>query len=382
MRISKLNLRNWKNFQSVDIDLQTRTFIVGPNASGNSNFLDVFRFLRDIVKDGGGLQKAIDDRGGLSKIRCLSARRYPDVEIEVALADHANPKIFWRYAIGIKQEVRGNRQPFLAYERVWKGRDLLINRPRKADLDDPIRLTETYLEQINSNDQFREIAKFFDSTLYLHLIPQMLRHPKAFSGPELPGDPFGRRFLERIARTPQKTRRSRLRKIERALQHAVPHLKQLTDAIDATGTSHLEAIYDHWRLMGARQREDQFSDGTLRLIGLFWSLLEGESLLLLEEPELSLNAGIVSRLPGVMYKLQRAKTRQIILSTHSHELLSDPGISGDEIVLLTPGKEGTLARIASSLSDVRPLLEGGMTAAEAILPHTTPLDVNQLSLFN
>jgi predicted ATPase len=382
MIISHLKLQNWKNFLSAELDLQTRVFVVGPNASGKSNFLDVFRFLRDIVKDGGGLQKAIDDRGGLSKIRCLSARRYPDVEIEVTLSQPPDPAPVWRYAIGIRQEVRGNRQPYLSYERVWHKGTQVLNRPKKADLNDPVRLTETHLEQINSNVLFRGISKFFDSTLYLHLIPQMLRHPKAFSGPELPGDPFGRRFLERIAQTPKKTRKSRLRKIERALQYAVPHLKQLTDFVDESGTTHLEAVYDHWRLMGAKQREDQFSDGTLRLIGLFWSLLEGEALLLLEEPELSLNAGIVSRLPGLMYKLQRSKSRQIILSTHSHELLSDPGISGDEIVLLTPGKEGTLANLASTLDDVRPLLEGGMTAADAVLPQTTPADVNQLSLFS
>ena len=36
--------------------------------------------------------------------------------------------------------------------------------------------------------------------------------------------------------------------------------------------------------MQARQREDQFSDGALRLVGLLWTLLEGDALLLLEEP--------------------------------------------------------------------------------------------------
>ncbi|GIV36791.1 MAG: hypothetical protein KatS3mg032_1170 [Cyclobacteriaceae bacterium] len=38
MRISKIWLVNWKNFGKVDIELQYRTFIVGPNAAGKSNF--------------------------------------------------------------------------------------------------------------------------------------------------------------------------------------------------------------------------------------------------------------------------------------------------------------------------------------------------------
>jgi len=51
--------------------------------------LDVFVFLKDIAKPGGGLQNAITARGGISKLRCLAARQYPDVEIEVHLADTA-----------------------------------------------------------------------------------------------------------------------------------------------------------------------------------------------------------------------------------------------------------------------------------------------------
>lgn len=133
--------------------------------------------------------------------------------------------------------------------------------------------------------------------------------------------------------------------------------------------------------MGAKQREDQFSDGTLRLVGLLWSLLDGDSLLLLEEPELSLNAGIVTKLPAVIYRLQRQRKRQVILSTHSADLLSDKGIGGEEVILLTPSVEGTEVSLASDIKDVRELLEVGLTIAEAVLPRTVPSNVNQLALF-
>src|ERR1700676_5485248 len=106
MIITKLILKNWRNFLSVDVDLGPRVFVAGPNASGKSNLLDVFAFLRDIAKAGGGLQKAVNERGGIAKLRCLAARRYPDVEIEVQVADNGT---LWSYAIGIKQEARGYR---------------------------------------------------------------------------------------------------------------------------------------------------------------------------------------------------------------------------------------------------------------------------------
>src|SRR4030042_463685 len=100
MIVSHVKLRNWRNFTSVDVDLSDRAFLVGPNASGKSNFLDVFRFLRDIAKSGGGLQKAVQDRGGLSKIRCLAARRDPHVEIEVHVASLSAQAQTWKYRIG------------------------------------------------------------------------------------------------------------------------------------------------------------------------------------------------------------------------------------------------------------------------------------------
>ncbi len=93
MLVSNMNpalrkMKNWRNFRNVDTALGRRVFLVGANASGKSNFLDALRFLRDIAKtEGGGLQRAVSERGGVSKIRCLAARKEPQIEIEIQLAD-------------------------------------------------------------------------------------------------------------------------------------------------------------------------------------------------------------------------------------------------------------------------------------------------------
>jgi predicted ATPase len=380
MIISRLVLKNWRNFRLFDVQLAERVFIVGPNASGKSNLLDALRFLRDVAKPGGGLQQAIFQRGGVSKIRCLAARREPDVEIEVELSNGSSSPV-WKYAIGITQQVRGHRQPILRFEKVWKGGDLKLNRPDDQDKRDDIRLTQTHLEQISANTEFRDVSRFFESIRYLHLVPQLLRHPEAFQGPGIPEDPYGRNFLEMVARTPEKTRKSRLGKIEEALRDAVPQLKDLSDTKDEAGVPHLEATYTHWRPNAGRQREDQFSDGTLRLIGLFWTLLEGDAPLLLEEPELSLHSGIISKLPALFYRMQRKRKRQIFVSTHSWEMLSQKGIGGEEVVMLNPDVEGTVAKIASSEPEIRDLLTAGLSIADVALPRIAPPKLENLNLF-
>ena len=325
MIIKRLIAKNWRNFQQINVPLRERQFIVGPNASGKSNLLDIFRFLRDIAKvEGGGFQKAAKDRGGVSKIRCLAARRAPEVSIEVHIADASDAPAVWRYALGFRQESRGYRRTLLTHEQVWKADELLLDRPDADDTADPARLTQTFLEQVSMNAKFREIGSFFRNVTYLHLVPQFIRFSGSIQGRIVEDDPFGQGFLERVASTQERTRRSRLKKIEAALQIAVPRFKQLEFIRDEiTGRPHLRALYSHWRAQGMSQQEDQFSDGTLRFIGFLWSLLESDSVLLLEEPEFSLNLGIVSQLAPLISRIQKNRQPQVFVSTHSDALLTE-----------------------------------------------------------
>jgi predicted ATPase len=378
MRISHIELENWKNFRSVSVDLPERVFLVGPNASGKSNFLDALRFLRDVARPGGGLQKACSDRGGVSKIRCLAARKYPDVVVAVELAEGSEKR--WRYEIAFSQD--NNRNPRLTREIVHKGEELILERPEEPeDEQDPLRLSQTALEQINANVKFREIARFFESISYLHLVPQIIRNPGGLSENGGILDAYGHHFLERVAKTTESTRNSRLKKIQSALAVAVPQLKELKLEKDVRGAPHLVGVYEHWRPHAGKQSEEQFSDGTLRLLGLLWALQEGEGPLLLEEPELSLHSGVVRRLAGLIYRMQKARKRQVLVSTHSVDLLSDSGIGGEEVLMLKPDVEGTQAIPSMKVQEIRALLEAGMSVADAVFPHTEPADATQLELF-
>jgi predicted ATPase len=375
---SSIHIENWRNFVRADLLLQKRVFLVGPNASGKSNFLDVFRFLHDLVSVGGGFQKAVDRRGGISSIRALAGRYPSDVVIRLEISTDDEPEPAWRYELSFAQDKQ--RKPIIKHEAAYKkGVEVFKPRPDPDDQKDPERLRQTFLEQTNTNQGFREIAQFFASVEYLHIVPQLVRDTERYVGRER--DPFGGDFLEQIVATPEKTRRARLRRIEEALRVAVPQLSGIETERDNKGRPHIRGKYQHWRPTGAWQTEDQFSDGTLRLMGLLWASLEGAGPLLLEEPELSLHPGVVRFLPQMFARLQRRTRRQIMLSTHSPDLLADPGIGTDEVFLLTPSKEGTTISPAAAFRDVIALLESGMSMAEAVLPRTEPQSSEQLPLF-
>ena len=132
---------------------------------------------------------------------------------------------------------------------------------------------------------------------------------------------------------------------------------------------------------GAWQTEEQFSDGTLRLLGLLWAALDKGGPLLLEEPELSLHPEIVRVLPQMLARVQRRTDRQIFVSTHSPDLVRDEGIGLDEVLLLRPTQEGTEVSPASAHREIVDLLEGGLPLADAVVPLTRPARAEQLALF-
>jgi len=387
MRITRIELKNWLNYQKLESgELADRVFIIGANASGKSNLLEALRFLRDVAlpagkkPQGGGLQNAVSEsRGGLAKLRCLNARN--DTEVRLTIHLRSDEGTAWIYDLGFKGEGKANNRIKVVREVVTKDGKELLCRPTQQDKKDPEQLTQTHLELTNANAEFRELSHFFSETTYLHLVPQLLKYGSKIGGNVIESDPFGQGFLQRIAATNEKTRKARLNRIQKALDTVVPQFKELRFEQDpSTGLFHLEANFTHWRPAGAWQRENQLSDGTLRLIGLLWSLLDGNSLLLLEEPELSLSEEIVGLLPKVIRKIQsQAKTRrQVFITTHSEALLSDRGIGPEEVLRLFTTPNGTEIKPLDPQEAI--MVSSGISIGETLLPSVKPEKPDQLVL--
>ncbi|RJO73865.1 MAG: chromosome segregation protein SMC [Myxococcales bacterium] len=383
LRFKSIRLKNWRNFKDVKVEMGQRAFLVGPNAAGKSNFLDAVRFLGDLVRVGGGLQYAVGEREGVDKIRSLYATSNNRIQIEVCLvcASEGRKKgAEWSYFLEFTKD-KQTKQPLITKERVSRdNQPPLLDRPKKEDEEDKQRLTQTHLEQVNANREFRAVADFFNSVRYLHLVPQLVRETDRYVRSET--DPYGGDFLEQVARMSEKERKLRLKLINNVLKKAVPHFKKLAFERDTVkGRPHIKALYEHWRPQGNWQNEKQFSDGTLRMIGLMWAVLNGDGPLLLEEPELSLHSEVIRRIPQLLYILTRETQRQIIVSTHSSELLADKGIGAEEVFLFSPtDKKGTQVEPASNDKQIKSLLERGALIGDVVMPRTAPKNVNQLSL--
>ena len=174
------------------------------------------------------------------------------------------------------------------------------------------------------NTKYRALYECFRDISYVNIIPQLIRESDSFIPAASAEDFYGRNLLENISAAPKKSRATKLNVINKILKLAVPQFSNLEYTQDEKGRPHLQVKYEHFRPQGAYQREDQFSDGTLRLLGIIWAILDGTGVLLLEEPELYLHSEIVKQLPMFIANAQKskiAKNRQVIISSHSFDLL-------------------------------------------------------------
>ena len=162
-------LKNWRNFQRASADLRERMFLVGPNASGKSNFLDAFKFLRDLTQPGvvayrrrfwiGAVSRRFRNPIGAERVRILESRS--------SSRNSVSDSFVWKYSIKDQaSRARGEREPYLVHEKVWRKGEAepFVNRPLPDDKNDPKRLTQTYLEQISANEQFRPLANFLPAS--------------------------------------------------------------------------------------------------------------------------------------------------------------------------------------------------------------------------
>lgn len=240
MRITRLRLANWRSFKNVDIALADRVLVFGPNASGKSNLLDAVRFLRDLTIPTGGLQYAVSRREGVSRLRFLNTRNNNRrrVMVAVAVGDGEDPAQ-WEYEIHFAREKSGVR-PVVISEIVRHFGTEVYDNTAAAD-SDPELATQTALEQVSVNRDFRDLVEFFAGVEYLHLVPQIVRD--ATRGGIDAHDPYGGSLLLEVGTAPKKDYERRRRVMQEALRLAVPQFESLERFQDPAGSWHLRAQY-------------------------------------------------------------------------------------------------------------------------------------------
>lgn len=108
MNIRELRVSNFRSFKDLEIELDNFNVLVGANASGKSNFVEIFKFLRDIANH--GLQNAVSMQGGIEYLRNVTMDSSRPVSLRVVCEESG------RFVIHRQEMIIGIRKKQLIYE--------------------------------------------------------------------------------------------------------------------------------------------------------------------------------------------------------------------------------------------------------------------------
>jgi predicted ATPase len=148
MTIKKIKVANFKSFKAMEIELGDLNVLIGPNASGKSNFVEIFRFLRDIATH--GLNNAVFLQGGIDFLRNVKTGSSEDFSMQITYDSKTISVIRKREGvIGVK--------PFeVVYEfhmSFMKKKNFEISRDKLAARYDFLPLPDNEYDLVKSSSQ-------------------------------------------------------------------------------------------------------------------------------------------------------------------------------------------------------------------------------------
>ena len=349
--LRRVRIQGYKSIAYCDVQLQPLTVLVGRNGSGKSNFLDALAFLRDALQT--NLAEAIKERGGLQSILCrtLEMDRF-SIRLEMGGNDpsiHAEFHADYQLTVQIDQAGRGfearekltvrlasgEEYGFQASDgKVWinaqfqpSGDDTKHESPWPEDV---LFLNVFFLEPISQFSTFLRNMNFYN---FYPLNMRKLQKPNP--GYFLEPDGFN---IASVLKELWNRDNNASQRLQTYLTYIVPEVAGIEPI--TYGDYEVARFHMHTE-PGKRPRSFDaaaMSDGTLRALGALAAAFqvnrEGNhpTVIGIEEPETSLHPAATQALVDALD--EATSHTQVILTTHSADLLDDPDIKLSQVLVV------------------------------------------------
>lgn len=373
--LHRVMVRNYKSIAACDTRLGALTILVGANGSGKSNFLDALSFVADALNT--SLDHALRQRGGINDVRRRSRERPNNFSIRLDFVLGHSSSGHYAFTVRAKQgggfevleeECRISANGILDYEyfRISKG-SVALSSLASLPAYTSDRL---YLVRLSGEPGFRPLFDALSRMAFYSLAPNVMRRIQpASEGLLLAND--GANVASVFDQMPQQAR-----------DRVIEYLAAIVPGIEGIAAKQMAGN----ETVEFRQRTDRdhkpqpflansMSDGALRALGILVALFQGRAkqavvpLVAVEEPEIALHPAAAGVLLDILR--QAADDRQVIVTSHSPELLDSPDITVDEL-LSVEEKEGATV--------IAPIDESGRIALrERLYTPGELLRMNQLA---
>lgn len=311
-RIDKIKITGFKSIAELELDIKDINVLIGGNGSGKSNFIGVFKFLREITE--GRLETYVKTSGGADAILHFGSRHTLEATFHVYLNDYVD-----QYEISLSPTVEDGLVPVSETAYYWNksypqpyaqslssaGSEAAISSGSSASVKAHVRSALQswrvyHFHDTSDTSPLKKTSKVDDN-----------RYLRA-DGANLPAFLY---LMKSKHEEEYRLIRNTIRRIAPFFDDFVLEPRSLDE----------DRIRLEWTHRGTDSYFDvsSFSDGTLRFIALTVLLLQPDknkpSIILLDEPELGLHPSAITVL-GAMVR-QASQHVQVIISTQSPMLL-------------------------------------------------------------
>jgi predicted ATPase len=395
--IRRVVLRNYKSIAACAVVLRPLTFLVGPNGSGKSNFLDALRLVADALRT--SLDHALRERGGIKEVRRRSGGHptHFGIRLEFALPDGTEGR--YSFKVGAREgggyDVQTEecvlRHPSAlrteSSYKVHKGEVLQASAP----VYPPASSDRLYLVNASGLPEFRPAFEALSRMGFYNLNPSVIRDLQPPDAGEILARD-GSNIASVLANLADASPGTKQR-IEEYLAKVVPGVlgvdqKNIGPKETLEFRQEIAGSKDPWRFHAANM-----SDGTLRSLGILVALFQLQNgkqpsvpFVGIEEPEMALHPAAAGVLLDCLS--DASGTRQILITSHSPDLLNDPSIDTEAILSVVsdrgvtqigPIGEGERSALRDRLYTAGELLRLNQLAPDLERIRDTP--VSQLRLF-
>ena len=410
MKLTHIAITNWRNFAHIEFDMSSRLFVVGPNSSGKTNLLAALRFLSDVARR--GLVAASEDLGGPSRYIHANADSVSfsvsaDVDTRQITYDLSLRKVrviddFSLGRIRLHPSSKGIPEDLLEADQPRILQPQVVVKPVSLSFDGLTTMEiagspdEGQLEDETafpvSDDVFVEDEKLvidgedvtgtpvtvraLGSVLFIRNMLLGIRYihpnPKKMLERSDHYDPdHGTGFFQHAGRFSDQQLDAVVDRIRPIMAAVVPEIPNLSYQRMGLGTE--VVFYSDTPVRGASgvYSHEQFSEGTLRLLGMLFNLAtlpRDTSVVLIEEPETFLQASVVRSLPSLLAEVAMNRDVQMVISTHSPELIDSELVLPSQVLMLRSENGETTGELLSESNDprIKAVVSAGLPKSQGI----------------
>jgi len=334
--IRRVVLRNYKSIGYCDVSLRPLTYLVGHNGAGKSNFMDALHFVRDALAN--SLDSALNERGGINEVRRRSGGHPTHFALRIEFVLHGGQAGHYGFVIGaLKNGGYEVQREECVVAGIRKGPFFRIEKGKLRDTSETtfpsVTADRLALVAASGLTAFRPVFDALTAMGFYNLNPKLMRElQKPQDGRLL--RPAGENIASVIGHL-EKVAPAQMTLIQEYLHSVAP----MVHGVERKPIGPMETLEFRQDMAGSRHPwrflAHNMSDGTLRALGVLSALLQGNvdyspTLIGIEEPETALHPAASAALREALARA--AETTQVLVTSHSPDLLDDRSIDADAVL--------------------------------------------------